>query len=115
MATVAEVKTHALEMLGVVDVGVTPSTAFLTRVQDSYDKVFAELKSDGIATWASTGVIPDEFAMHVEAMMAFEASDSYHISDKRFARIKAREMIARREMRKFSTPDYESLDEPRDY
>ena len=101
--------------MGVVDLGVTPSAAFTNRVGDSYDRVYAELKNSGQATWASDGEIPDELAPHVEALMAFEAADSFFVSDGRYMRILAKEKAARREIRRLVQPDYESLDDPVDY
>ena len=47
--------------------------------------------------------------------MAFEAADSFFVSDGRYMRIMAKEKVARRELRRLVQPDFESLEEPVDY
>jgi len=114
MATVAEVKYSALELLGVAQNDVL-STSQDARLTKSYNKVYSELNETGLATWAVAGVIPDEIAAHVEALMAYEASNAYFVDDIRYSRVLRLESKARREIRRLTVPDYESLDEPRDF
>ena len=115
MATVAEAIDRAGEMLGILDIGGTISATDSTRLTSAYDEVFSELKETGVASWASAGVIPDEMLSHVASLMAFSATESYRVSDKRYQRISFRERMARRELRRLTIPDYESLDNPVDY
>ena len=114
--TLDEVKFAALELLGIQqgeDVAMTANHS--TRMGRSYDKVYAELKDMGLATWVSAGPIPDKVADHVEALMAMEASSAFYVSDGRFARIAAKASQAKREIARLVTPDYESMDEPVDF
>jgi hypothetical protein len=113
--TLTEVKFAALELLGVSQEGVAMTSTHSTRMGRSYDKVFSELKETGLATWIAAGPIPDELADHVEALMAYEASSAYFVSDNRYNRIVQKVKVARRELRRLTIPDHESLDEPVDY
>lgn len=113
--TLDQLKFDTLELLGISQEGVSMTANHSTRMGRSYDQVFAELKKDGIATWIAAGPIPDEVAMHVKALMAFEAADAFYVSGNRYNRIVAKEKVARREIRRLVTPDYESLDEPKDF
>jgi len=114
MATVDEVKYSALELLTVAQ-NDTMSAAQSARMDKSYNKVYDELNETGLAIWAVAGVIPDRIASHVETLMAFEASSAYFVPDAAYARIVAKERIARREIRRLTQPDYESVDRPRDF
>lgn len=115
MATVSAVYDGTLELLGVVALGSTPSTKNTARMTRAYNQIFSELKETGLATWASAGTVPDEFVPHLEALMAFNACDTYSVSPARYERIVRKESVARREIRRLSIPDYESLDEPVDF
>ena len=113
--TLDEVKFAALELLGVAQEGVAITASQSARLGQSYDIVYDELKDMGLATWVSAGPIPDKVAPHVEAMMAYEASDAYYVADARLARIMKKESVARREIARLASPDYESMDDPVDY
>lgn len=58
-----------------------------TRIGEAYDEVYGQLKDEGLATWASTGSVPDAIVPHVSALMAANCLDSYGVSEERFARI----------------------------
>lgn len=113
--TLDEVKFAALELLGVSQEGVAMTTNHSTRMGRAYDTVFADLKISGLATWVAAGPIPDEASMHVNALMALEAADAFYVSESRYQRIVNKALIARPELRRLTTPDYESMDEPVDF
>lgn len=113
--TLDEVKFDALELLGISQEGVAMTSAHSARMGRAYNKVFAELKNSGIATWIAAGPVPDELSVHVEAMMAFESLDAFYVSPERYDRIVKKALVARPELRRLSIPDYESLEEPRDF
>ena len=113
--TLDEVKFNALELLGISQEGVAMTANHSARMGRSYNKVFAELKETGLATWVEAGPIPDELASHVEALMAMEAANAFYVSDNRYARILGLAKDARRELRRLTTPDFESMDEPVDF
>lgn len=115
MATKAEVKQSSLELLGVVEIGQSAESQHDTRIGKAYTQVYDDLKDEGLAIWATAGTIPDKIAPHLEALMAYNAMDSYAVSDARAQRITARVAVAKREIRGLITPDYESLEEPDNY
>lgn len=115
MATVAEVKKRALQLLGRAVIGQGVQSQHDTRIGTAYTEVYADLKTEGIATWAEAGTIPDDVSPHLVALMAFNAVDEYGVSNARYQRIVARSIPAKREIRAIVTPDYESLHEPDDY
>jgi len=119
MASLAEVKQSALELLGVIRLGQSARNQDDVRIGKAYTQVYEDLKTEGLATWAVAGTIPDGIAPHLEAMMARNAMDTFGVSDARAARILARtgqmDMLAKREIRTLVTPDYESLAEPEDF
>ena len=114
--TLDEVKFMALELLGISQEGVPMTVNHSTRMGRAYDTVYADLKkSKGLATWVSAGPIPDEVSPHVAALMAFESSDAFYVSEARYARIVGKATMAKPEIRRLTTPDYESMDEPVDF
>ena len=115
MATVAEVKDGALELLGVKAIGQTAKNKDTVRATKAYNEVYANLKTEGLAIWASTAAVPDDVAPHLEALMAFNAADAYGISGERYQRIIFRAQNAFPEIRIAVTPKFESLEEPDDF
>lgn len=115
MSTKAEVKTRALELLGIVRVGQGAQSQDDTRIGTAYNEVYADLKTEGIATWATDGTIPDDVTPHLVALMAQNGLGSYPVSNDRYTRVLTLAAIAKREIRAMVTPDYESLEEPDDF
>lgn len=120
MATKAEVKTQTLENLGIIGVGRTAASQHDTRMDTAYTQVYNDLKSEGLATWAEAGTsIPDEVAPFLAGLMALNAHLPYGISQMRLNRLYAdfgqNGILAKREIRRLTTPDYESLEEPDDF
>jgi len=119
MATKAEVRNQALELLGVLRLGQSAQSQDATTIETAYDEIYADLKKDGLATWASTAEVPAELVPHVVHLVALSRANRYGISNDRYQRIllEAGEngWKSKREIRRLVTPDYESLDEPTDY
>jgi len=115
MATVAEVKKRALQLLGITRINQAAQSQDDTRIATAYTEVYEDLKEEGLATWASTGTIPDGVVPHLVALMAFNAVDEYGVSTERYQRIVGRVIPATKEIRKLTTPKYESLEESTDY
>ena len=116
MSTKAKVKTRALELLGITRVGQGFQSQDNARIGAAYTEVYADLKTEGLATWAEAGTsIPDDITPHLVALMAFNGLGSYPVSNDRFTRITTLVSIAKREIRAMVTPDYESLQEPVDF
>jgi len=115
MATVSKVYDGAAEMLGILETGKTLSANDTARMTRAYDQVFDDLKESTLDAWPSSGPVPDRFVPHVEALMAFNASDTYLVPSEILQRIINKSSVAMREIRRLSIPDYESLDKPVDY
>jgi hypothetical protein len=120
MATKAEVRNLVLTGLGVLRLGQDPQNQDSSSVETAYDQVYARLKELGLATWASTGEVPDALVPHVRDLVALECATSlYGISNERMNRIMLRAGAsgenAERELRRLTTPRYESADDPCDY
>jgi hypothetical protein len=120
LATKAEARNQALQLLGVLQLGQSAQSQDATELETAYTEVYAGLKEEGLATWAEAGsAIPDKVVPHLVSLMALSRTDTYGVSDSRYQRILNRAgangRIAKREIRKVTTPDYESLDEPTDY
>ena len=115
MATVSEVRQGALQLLGILGIGDTASTADDTQMTKRYDELFDDFKFHGMDYWPSAGPVPDRFAPHVEALIAYHSLEDYSVSQPREMKIIRKAGVARKEIRRLGTPDYESLDEPTDY
>ena len=108
--TIAEVRNRALNMLGKLPVGHTPTGAVSSDMEDVYDQVYARLELMGLVTWSSTGSIPDEYIEDVSSLMAFERSEG--IPDGRYARIRD---AAGRATKSISARVSGTWDNPREY
>ena len=115
MATVSAVRAGALKLLGVLEVGGTASSADDTHMTQRYNEVYADLRNTGLDYWASAGPVPDEYAPHVEALMAYLSTDDYSVSDRRLQRIMGKASVAKREIMRLGKPPFESLEQPTDY
>lgn len=115
MATKAQIRDRAAQDLGRLRVGQSLQSQDVARIESGYDEIYAQLKKDGLAVWASTGSVPDELTPHVAALVAENCLNTYGVSDVRYQRIVNAATIARREIKKFTTPDYVSQSEPSDY
>lgn len=114
-STKAEVRDIAATELGILRIGQSLQHQDKVEIERRYDGVYESLKNSGLATWSATGSVPTELADHVAAMVAFSAAGVYGISDSRYQRLAIADAKAKAEIRKLTTPHYESLDEPVDY
>jgi len=115
MATVQEVVNRAGEYLGILRIGQSLQAQDNTRITAAYNEVYADLKVDSIASWASDGTIPDEVVQHVAALIAENCLNTYSVPDNRYTRIKNAVSTAKREIRRLVLPAYESTNDPTDY
>lgn len=115
MATVTEVINRTAGELGILRLNQSLQAQDNTRINTAYDEVYADLKTEGLATWASAGTIPDEVVRHVAALMADNCVNNYGVSDKRYDRIKKDSAVAKREIRKLISPVYVSTTDPADF
>ena len=115
MATKAEVVLRAAQMLQRVRLGQAIDNTLQTRIETAYTEVYEDLKDDQLVTWAVAGTIPDKVAPWLAALMAFNTTDSIHVSESVFSRIVAKRNVAKREIRRLVTPKYETVDDGEDY
>lgn len=115
MATKAKVKQEAAELLGITSVGGDYSGTKAAKVEEYYQEVYDQLKADELAIFPSTGPVPNKIKPHVAAMIAMLGTDTFGVSGERYNRIVARFNIALREIRKHTTPKYESDAKYTDY
>lgn len=102
-------------MLGLIPVGQAARDPDRVQVEDYYTRIYADLLSGGLATWVSTGPVPDEVAPHVAALMALQGTETYGVSPARYQRIIGKASVARREIRRLVRPRHEGLTDPTDY
>lgn len=119
MATKAEVRNQALQLLGVLRIGQSATAQDTTEIETAYDEIYLDLKKEGLATWAATGEVPDELSPYVSGLVALSRNVTYGISQERYQRLILTTgpdgNMAKREIRRLTTPKAESLEEPTDF
>lgn len=115
MATKANLRDRAAEYLGILRIGQGLQSQDTTRIESGYDEVFAQLKSDGLTTFASTGDCADELTPHIAYLIAESCLDTYSVSDNRYNRIVRGAEKGIREIKKFVQPRHEETSEPQDF
>lgn len=115
MATVAEVKLQGLRELAVLLIGQSAQHPDLVEMQDSYDEIYAALKVLSLATWVSTGPVPDEVVPHVVALVAMNRTITYPVSEARYQRIARIAAGAIPGIKALVNPPHESITDPDDF
>lgn len=115
MATKAEIRKRAAYKLGILTIGQSLASQHQARIDEAYDEVYAQLKEDGLAVWASTAEVPGKLVRHVAALMAENCYDEYGVSEARASRIIAAATVARVKIQELVAEDYASQDEPTHY
>lgn len=111
MATATEIRDRAAQELGVLRLNQSLPAEHATRITQGYAEVYAKLKKDGNATWPYAGEVPDEITPEIVFLVAENCLGTYSVSEAKFNRIKLGAENARREVRKFTAPDYVSQEE----
>ena len=115
VTTQADIRSRAASMLGRLRLGQSLDDVLDTRLQKAYNEVYLDLKDDQIVTWAQAADLPSAMVPHVVALMAFNCTTDIGVSDDRYQRIVNARNIAKREIRRLSTPQYEAVDKNEDY
>ena len=113
--TLSELYNRTAEFLGRKRLGQDMDNALLVRVTASYTECYADLKDDQLVTWASDGTVPNEIGPHLAALMAFNCLSSVHVSSELRDRIIAAFRIAKPNIRRLITPQYQTTDEAEDF
>ena len=115
MATKAELRDRAANDLGLLRLGQSLQSQDTTRIESAYAEVYADLKTEGLNVWASTGTCPTELTPHVAALIADNCLNTYGVSPARYQRIKIAAGRAKPEIRRLVTPRFESVEDATDY
>ena len=111
--TQAEIILRTAYLLGILRIGQALQEDKRMRIEEAYTETYAQLNTESINTWGAD--IPDEVVPHVVSIMALNCCDDFGVSAARYQRIVAKANIALREIRKHTTPDYESLTSVEDF
>ncbi len=114
-STKADIRQQVAERLRIVPVGQTVQSQDQAKLDLHYDQIYAELKGVGVATWSATGSVPTELQGHMANLVALDATDVYHVSDKLYARLTAADAGSRTRLRELTTPAHVSTSGPKDY
>lgn len=115
MATKAELRDRAATDLGLLRLGQSLQNQDKVRIESGFDEIYADLKTEGLNVWASTGSCPVELTPHVVSLIADNCLNTYSVSPERYNRIKLASGMAKREIRRLITPEYESVEDPTDF
>ena len=109
----------ASDYLGILRLGQSLQPQDDTRISESYDEVYEQLKTDGLATWASTASVPAAVVPYMVALVAQNCQAPYGISQARQLMILsaagANGENAKDEIRKLASQDYASQNDAVDY
>lgn len=119
MATKAEVRQRVGEDLSLIPVGGTLESQDQTRIDATFDEVYARLKQQGLAVWASTADVPAEVVPYYVQMMLQKLTLTYSVPAERYQRIQGEAgpdgASALMKIADLITPAYESIYEPVGY
>ena len=84
MATAVQIRTRAATMLGIHGEGQTLPSAKAEDLDASYKEVYDALEIKDQVTWEFDEDIPDEYAPHITAMVAWGRVINYPADPKRY-------------------------------
>ena len=114
--TKAQIRDRAASELGVLPLGQALQHQDKVRIEQAYDEIYANLKSRGLASWSSTGSVPNEFVSHVVALVAYNCLNSYGVSNDRYNRISSKAGVAIQEITSLTNKSYsESQEEAQNF
>lgn len=87
MASKAETKQLAGELLRLVPIGQSLQSQHDARMGEAYDEVYARLDTLGLPVWDTSAEMPDEITPYFVGMMALNKIPIYPVSDKLYQRI----------------------------
>lgn len=97
MATSAQTRETAAEILGILGEGETLPSYESADLDQASTEVYYELRQRNLVTWAETADVPDEYARSYAMLVAESRAVKYQVPDARYQRIKleAQEAMAR--------------------
>ena len=106
--TLADLKNRALKRLRVLAAGETAAAHVDDIVADAYTFVYNELNSDveKLATWTSTGAIPDKVASYVIDLVVYQSADEFYVPEQRILRLEAKAEKSMKMIRRLQAKPY---------
>ena len=102
------------DYLGILRLGQSLQPQDDDRISDAFDEVYQQLKTDGLATWASTASVPAAIVPHLVALIAQQCQATYSLSLPRQALLIQTAGLngenAKKEIRKLASQDFASQD-----
>jgi hypothetical protein len=105
MATAAEIRERAATMLGILGEGETLPSYEAADLDQSYTEVYDALEIKGHITWDFDDDIPDAYAPHIAALVAWGRVDDYSVPNDRYTRIRNAAKEAPYEIKELNTSD----------
>lgn len=119
MATPAQVRQRVGEDLGLVPVGQDLESQDQARIDATYTEVYEYLKEKGLASWASTGDVPDRVVPYLALLMEVKLLVSYSVPDTRYVRITTdagpNGMLALQKLAEMTVQEYDATDNEMDF
>lgn len=117
--TKAKVKEDAAERLGIKTVGQAINPAHSNKLDQYWDAAYDELKDEDINVFSSSGPVPDKVFPWLASMIALHATESFSVSEERYARILRKSGTnnesALRQIRKYAQNEFENISKVTDY
>ncbi len=105
MATAAEIRNQAATRLGELGEGQVLAPRVSEDLDKAYVQVFAQLGAKNMLVWDFDEEVPNEYVVHVVALVAFSRANDYSISNDRYQRLALDQSIAIPEIRELLTSD----------
>ena len=99
MATAAQIREKAAEILGILGEGETLPSYETDDLDDAYSEVYQELQAHGLTTWSQTGKIPDRLARHIAILVAANRVIDYKVPVERYQQIRGERDVSLAEIR----------------
>ena len=103
------------DYLGILQLNQSLQDQDKTRIEQGYDEVYEYLKTKGLATWASTGSVPNDLAPYMIVLVAENCRTTYSLSKESEARIIGKFVNAESKIRELISLDQPLGEEPKDY
>ena len=107
----AVLRQRVAEDLGLVAIGQDPEAQDTTRIDSTFDEVYAAAKEKGLATWASTAEVPTKLVPAFALIMCHALLGSYSVPESRYNRIVTAAgldgKLAWEKLGELSVPEYE--------
>lgn len=102
----------ANDYLGILQLGQSLQSQDATRIEQAYDEIYEYLKTKQLASWASTGSVPNDLVPYVTSLVAKNCYMTYGVSNDRAARIINDSLLAEKTIRELVTNDEVSSSSP---